>query len=92
MNYKESQAESRTFMRRVFIRKPGFELPRDTDGSHGERFLNKDRRQETAACRQLGITRKRLKALCKARRHELEFKKKLVEQEASQNNLIPKVQ
>ena len=88
MDYKQSQAESRALRRRVFIRKPGFELPRDTDGSHRERLLNKNRRQETAACAQLGVTRKRFKALCKARRHDLAFKKKMVEQAAG-NNLVP---
>jgi hypothetical protein len=89
MNYKDSQAEARASQRRVFIRKPGFELPREprptiTNGP----YIVANRRQETAACQQLGITRKRFKALCKARRHDLALKKKAVEQAAG-NNLVP---
>ena len=84
MDYKQSQAEARALRRRVFVRKPGFELPKDSKGQR----VDKNRRQETAACAQLGITRKRFKALCKARRHDLAFKKKAVEQAAG-NNLVP---
>ena len=87
MDYKQSQAEARAIQRRVFVRKPGFEFQRDMDGSHGERLLNQGRRQISAACAQLGVTRKRFKALCKQRKHDLALKKKLVEQSA-QNNLV----